>query len=217
MKVTITLTSSGTESGPFYDLYSSFDGITFPYKFESEITRSQLVAGYDSILVPNGTTKIRIQSIANAGEGCTDYTDITVDLIPPPPTTAPPITLSPLYVGQTYQGGVITEVAPDFTSGIILRVGSLGSYTWGDGLVAARALVSGGYEDWNLPTTAQLITMWYARASLPGVNFSSTNHWALEEYSEYGLAVDMGSGTTTVGLYKWNTVSVVAVRRFFRN
>jgi hypothetical protein len=221
MKVTITLTSSGTESGPFYDLYSSIDGIIFVNKFESEVARSQLVAGYDTI-VPSGTIKVRIQSVGYGGEGCTDYIDVDVDLIPII-VPEPPTTLSPLYIGQTYQGGVIIEVSYDYSYGTILSTNniggytSIGSYSWGDAVLAARAFESGGYVDWSLPTHKQLSSMYYHRASLPGVNFAPYWYWASEEYSVYGIALHMGTGTQ--GAYQWyknNSLRALAVRRFFR-
>jgi hypothetical protein len=215
MKVKIRITSTGTASGPFYDLYSSFDGVTFPYKFESEIAKSQLVAGYDSILVPIGTTKIRVQSLAN-GEGCTDYVDVTVDLLPIPVPEPTPEPLSPLYIGQVYNGGVIIEVSPDYSWGYIMKTTPESFAEWGAAVLGARAVVHQGYEDWGLPTTAQMQRAWNYRASLTGVTFLNIAHWASEEYSQYGLAVNMGNGSVIPGMYKWNELPYYAVRRFWR-
>lgn len=71
MTVTITLTSSGSNTGPF-DLYSDLDGFTTP--FETGVLRASLIAGYSSSLVPDWTNTIRIQS---TGE-CTNYIDVPV-------------------------------------------------------------------------------------------------------------------------------------------
>lgn len=71
MTVTITLTISGSNTGPF-DLYSDTDGYTTA--FESAVARASLIAGYTTALVPDGTNTIRLVS---TGE-CTNYIDISV-------------------------------------------------------------------------------------------------------------------------------------------
>lgn len=71
MTVLITLTTAGTDSGPF-NLYSNLDGYTSA--FEVGVSKSALLAGYSSASVPNGTTIIRVMSIGN----CTNYIDITL-------------------------------------------------------------------------------------------------------------------------------------------
>lgn len=78
MTVFITLTLAGANVGPF-NLYSDIDGYTTA--FESGVSAAELLAGYASDLVPDGTTSIRLLSI---GE-CTNYFDI--ELIEPTTTT----------------------------------------------------------------------------------------------------------------------------------
>lgn len=73
MTVLITLTTAGTDSGPF-DLYSNLDGYTSA--FESSINKTALLSGYASALVPDYTTTIRIKS---NNELCTNYVDISVE------------------------------------------------------------------------------------------------------------------------------------------
>lgn len=77
MTVLITLTTAGSNSGPF-DLYSNVDGYVAP--FETSVRRSYLLAGYSSSLVPNYTTTIRLVSKG----ACTNYIDLALDV---PPTT----------------------------------------------------------------------------------------------------------------------------------
>jgi hypothetical protein len=72
MTVLITLTTAGTDSGPF-DLYSNLDG--YISAFESAVPKASLLAGYPSSLVPDFTTTIRVRS--NNGL-CTNYIDIPV-------------------------------------------------------------------------------------------------------------------------------------------
>lgn len=72
MTVTITLTTAGTDTGPF-NLYSDIDG--FVSAFETGVSKAALLAGYTSTLVPNGTTIIRVMS---ANELCTNFIDITI-------------------------------------------------------------------------------------------------------------------------------------------
>ena len=71
MTVLITLTTAGTDTGPF-DLYSDVDG--YVSAFETGVSKAALEAGYSSALVPNGTTVIRVKSTGI----CTNYVDITV-------------------------------------------------------------------------------------------------------------------------------------------
>lgn len=71
MTVLITLTTAGADTGPF-NLYSNVDGYVTP--FESSVAKSALLAGYVSILVPDGTTIIRVRS---QGE-CPNYIDIVI-------------------------------------------------------------------------------------------------------------------------------------------
>jgi hypothetical protein len=69
MTVLITLTVAGADSGPF-NLYSNTDG--FVSAFEIGVSKSALLAGYASALVPDYTTVIRVLSTKN----CTNYIDI---------------------------------------------------------------------------------------------------------------------------------------------
>ncbi len=78
MTVLITLTVAGADSGPF-NLYSNLDGFTSP--FETGVSKSALLAGYSSALVPDYTTVIRVLSTGD----CTNYIDIVLDA---PPTTS---------------------------------------------------------------------------------------------------------------------------------
>jgi len=71
MTVLITLTTSGSSTGPF-SLYSNVDSYSVP--FETGVAKSSLLAGYTSTVVPNGTTIIRVMSTGT----CTNYTDISI-------------------------------------------------------------------------------------------------------------------------------------------
>jgi hypothetical protein len=71
MTVLLTLTTAGTDSGPF-DLYSSSDAYTVP--FETNISKALLVAGYTSSLVPDFATTVRVVSLGN----CLNSTDIVL-------------------------------------------------------------------------------------------------------------------------------------------
>lgn len=59
MVVLITLTVAGSDTGPF-NLYSDTDGYTVP--FEVGVSKAALLGGYTSILVPLGTTIVRVSS-----------------------------------------------------------------------------------------------------------------------------------------------------------
>ena len=71
MTVYIIFTTVGTDAGPF-NLYSNVDG--FSGAFVANLTRTQLLAGFPSSVVPDGTTTIRVRSFGV----CTNFVDIPV-------------------------------------------------------------------------------------------------------------------------------------------
>lgn len=73
MIVVITLTTAGSDTGPF-NLYSDVDG--YVSAFETGVSKAALLAGYTSTLVPNGTTIIRVMS--DNPPICTNYIDISI-------------------------------------------------------------------------------------------------------------------------------------------
>lgn len=81
MTVTITLTVAGSDTGPF-NLYSDVDGYTAA--FETGVAKLDLLAGYTSALVPDGTTIVRVMS---QSEFCSNYVDIPVVLCTTTTTT----------------------------------------------------------------------------------------------------------------------------------
>lgn len=83
MTVLITLTTAGTDSGPF-DLYSNLDGYTSA--FETGVSKASLLAGYSSALVPDYTTTVRIKSNGL----CLNYVDIVLGATTSTTTTSLP-------------------------------------------------------------------------------------------------------------------------------
>lgn len=75
MNLLIVLTSAGLNSGPF-NLYSDTDGYAEP-PFETDVPKQDLLDGYISTLVPDGTTIVRIQSDNNL---CTNYIDLSTGI-----------------------------------------------------------------------------------------------------------------------------------------
>jgi hypothetical protein len=73
--VLITLTTAGTDVGPF-DLYSNIDG--YVSSFQTGVSKAILVAGYICTIVPYGTTIIKLQSYGT----CTNniYINVTGDI-----------------------------------------------------------------------------------------------------------------------------------------
>jgi hypothetical protein len=91
MTVLITLTSVGSDAGPF-NLYSDADG--FISAFEVGVAKIDLLAGYSSSLVPDPTTIIRVMSINPL---CTNYIDLELY-----PTTTTTTTYLPLAFSTSY-------------------------------------------------------------------------------------------------------------------
>ena len=84
----------GGDAGPF-NLYSNTDGYTVP--FATGISAAALTAGYTSTVVPEGTTVIRVVSTG----WCTNYIDITINLIPTTTTTSSTSTSSTTTTSTT--------------------------------------------------------------------------------------------------------------------
>ena len=81
---TITLTTAGTNTGPF-NLLSDVDSYITP--FESNVPRASLIAGYTTNLIPDAATIVRVKS----NGACTNYIDLTY---PGTPTTTTTTTTS---------------------------------------------------------------------------------------------------------------------------
>jgi hypothetical protein len=87
MTITITLTTAGTDTGPF-NLFSDVDGYTVA--FVSGVSKAALVSIYTTSLAPVGTTIVRVKSTGL----CSNYIDITLTF---PPTTTTTTTCSTYY------------------------------------------------------------------------------------------------------------------------
>lgn len=103
--VLITLTTAGTDTGPF-DLYSDADGYTTP--FEVGVSKTSLVAGYTSTMVPDAATIIRVQSTIT----CLNYVDLTIVTTTTTTTTAA-VLLRTFRVNNTGGSGFTMNVSVD--------------------------------------------------------------------------------------------------------
>lgn len=111
--VLITLTIAGSDTGPF-DLYSDTDGFVTP--FETGVTKSALLAGYTTSLVPDSTGTIKVVS---TGE-CTNYIFIVIGATTTTTTTTPPPITYDLYLANQYLCGtdeLVGETVVAFESG----------------------------------------------------------------------------------------------------
>lgn len=72
MTVYVTLTTAGADTGPF-NLYSDVDG--YISAFETGVSKASLLAGYTSLVAPDGTTIVRVRS---ASALCTNYVDLSL-------------------------------------------------------------------------------------------------------------------------------------------
>ena len=73
MTAILTLTTAGTDLGPF-DLYSNLDVFAVP--FETGVSRDDLILGYLSIVVPDFTTIVRVKSTGI----CVNHIDIPLTI-----------------------------------------------------------------------------------------------------------------------------------------
>ena len=138
MTVTITLTTAGTDTGPF-NLYSDVDG--FVSAFETGVSKAALLAGYTTSLVPNGTTIIRVMS---ANELCTNFIDIVLGA---PCTTTTTTTIC--YNCYEYTIDVIE--GPVDVQWIECVAGTIGTLT---GLVAPSTIGCDGAKEGSVIVTS---------------------------------------------------------------
>jgi hypothetical protein len=126
--------------------------------------------------------------------------------------------LSELYA-KNYAGGIIATFNPATGTGLILSPTLAGGpYTWSAGNAAANDLVLNGYDDWRLPTLAEVEAMCAVQAT--GWNILPlmfTAHWANDfccsgggAYNYYLSNSGCGNGYSPVS----NTLDVKAVRTF---
>lgn len=109
MTITITLTTAGTDTGPF-SLFSNVDGYTTA--FVTGVSKAALVAGYSTSLAPVGTTTVRVKSNGL----CTNYIDIVLAL---PPTTTTTTTCPTYYqlAGCDPEDSAFTLIQPNLGVG----------------------------------------------------------------------------------------------------
>jgi len=86
MNILLTLTTAGTDTGPF-SLFSDVDG--YVTAFETGVAKASLVTGYLTTLAPVGTTIVRIKSTGL----CTNY----IDIVLAEPTTTTTTSTCPTY------------------------------------------------------------------------------------------------------------------------
>jgi len=151
MTVLLTLTSAGTDSGPF-DLYTDLDGFAVP--FEVGITRNALLAGHLTILVPNNTLIVRAKS-----EGiCINYLDIVLSY----PTTTTTTSVAPSTTTTT-----TTSIGPVFVNPVSVTPisGTSISLSWPAAIIGASPLDY--YEVYvNGVPTAQTSDLFYTLIGL---------------------------------------------------
>jgi hypothetical protein len=108
--VLITLTTAGTDTGPF-DLFSNAD--SYVTAFENNVPKASLVSGYTSTAVPDLATIIRVKS----DSACTNYIDLPIVTTTTTTTTvAPPTTTTTTTVAPPTTTTTTTTVPPTTTT-----------------------------------------------------------------------------------------------------
>ncbi len=103
MTALITLTATGADTGPTFNLYTELDAFTTP--FETGVAKGALIAGYTSVVVPDFATTVRVQSVGV----CTTFVDMalvyptttTTTTIAPTTTTTTTVAVPDLVLGDT--------------------------------------------------------------------------------------------------------------------
>lgn len=175
MNVLITLVSVGNDAGPF-DLYSDVDG--YVTAFETDVTKEQLLVGYISTSVPDGTTFIKITSTDDVCEGSiiialdfssTTTTSTTIS------TTTTTTTFAPNIFGLLYNWYAAANPLLPPTADRVWRVPSFDDWDdLVDSVVNTRPLKSTG----NITCSPYSCGLWEIStnpASMEGTNTSGFN------------------------------------------
>lgn len=186
MNILITLTSAGTDTGPF-NLYSNVDNYTTA--FETNISKGILVAGYTTTLAPTGTTTVRVLSMGT----CSNYVNIPVIGLTTTTTTstvAPTTTTTTTYVGPSTTTTTTTGApGPTTTTTTTPYVGPATTTT---------TTTSGGGGETTTTTTTSIIT--------------SCEEWRNDTAGEVVITyTPCGSGTPVSNYAVATTSSVCAV------
>lgn len=104
--VLITLTSVGSSNGNSFNLFSDVDNYATP--FESNVLKSALLTGYTSLVVPDSTTKIKVQSVTG-GCGLQPENGISIQAMTPTPT--PTNTVTPTVTPTVTQTTTVTPTS----------------------------------------------------------------------------------------------------------
>jgi hypothetical protein len=192
MTVLITLTTAGTSTGPF-NLYSDVDGYATP--FETGVAKSALVAGYNSTVVPTGSTVVYVLSTGTCNTGVyLNISGVTTTTTTSTSSTTSTTTTSILSCLSgdtnaiaTCSGGESARftIASGYTAGIIPG----GNYYSGSGTRSYYAYI------YNSTNTVMLYTLTYTQTgSAPGTwtSFNSGNRLSAGVYYLHLNPVDCG-------------------------
>jgi hypothetical protein len=170
MTVFITLTTAGTDSGPF-NLYSDWDGFVIP--FAVGVSKIDLEAGYSASSVPDFTSVVRVLSTA---QYCINYVDITLGF---PPTTTTTTTITVPF------GNSIGFPGPDTCTSLTVT----SSFTDGGGTLTQRGVC---YNTTGNPTIADSIFIGstvtgISSVTVTGLTPSTTYYWRAYAINEIGV------------------------------
>jgi len=209
MNVLITLTSAGTDTGPF-NLYSNVDNYTTA--FETDISKGILVAGYTSTIVPPGTSAIRVKSIGI----CTNYVDITLTVPSTTTTTttrAATTTTTTTAVGSpTTTTTTTAPVGPTTTTTTTPYVGPATTTTTTTAPVALTTTTTTTTVYVGPATTTTTTTIAATTTTTTTNVFVSCEQWQNDTLEEATITyTPCGSSTPVSGYALADTSSVCAV------
>lgn len=187
--VYIKLTLAGTDTGPF-DLYSDIDGYTVP--FEIGISKSSLLSGYTSSLVPVGSSAIEVKSTG----ACTTYATASITGLVSTPVITPPITYLINLTSITNQSSTI--------------YGSHGDLVWEFNTQLSMSLarfeisIDGG-STWIYTSPNIDVTAIHINSQIGPTTYFSYNMYNFLANGTYYFRV---TGITTQGTYSSNILSL---------
>ena len=157
----ITLTTAGSGTGPYFNLFGNNDGYSIP--FDTSVPKASLVTGYTSTLVPDGTTSIYVVSTGGTCNG--SFTQINISGAPTvTPTPSPQPTIYTLNLGyDASQGSVACANYPEFNRVTVYSYTPFASITNGTVI----------YKTYAVPLTDVADNGWYSNGSNKWIVYAS--------------------------------------------
>lgn len=89
-----------------------------------------------------------------------------------------------MKIGDDYAGGKIFHVCFGGKTCFVVAYDEIEDATWEDAKLACVSYRGGGYDNWRMPSIAELNLLYTHRDIIGG--FSEVGYWSADQYTEHG-------------------------------